>query len=60
MCGQSFSFFADHNVTMSRLIDQFFLPYLKMRNRREGYAVSIIKAGVRLIVTTPARCAHLW
>jgi 5-dehydro-4-deoxyglucarate dehydratase len=39
----------DDHVTISRLIDRFFLPYLENRNRREGYAVSIIKAGVRLI-----------
>jgi 5-dehydro-4-deoxyglucarate dehydratase len=33
---------------VSRLIDEFFLPYLEIRNRRAGYAVSIIKAGARL------------
>jgi 5-dehydro-4-deoxyglucarate dehydratase len=49
----------DDQVTMSRLIDRFFLPYLEIRNRREGNAVSIIKAGVRLI-GHDARCAHLW
>jgi 5-dehydro-4-deoxyglucarate dehydratase len=32
-----------------RLLKQFFMPYLKIRNRVEGYGVSIIKAGVRLV-----------
>jgi 5-dehydro-4-deoxyglucarate dehydratase len=38
----------DDRATVSRLIDEFFLPYLEIRNRRAGYAVSIIKAGARL------------
>ncbi|MCA3845562.1 MAG: 5-dehydro-4-deoxyglucarate dehydratase, partial [Burkholderia sp.] len=29
--------------------DDFFLPYLKIRNRRAGYAVSIVKAGAKLV-----------
>ena len=32
-----------------RLLDEFFLPYLGIRNRRAGYAVSIVKAGARLV-----------
>ncbi len=35
--------------TTDRLLDEFFLPYLQIRNRRPGYAVSIIKAGARLV-----------
>jgi 5-dehydro-4-deoxyglucarate dehydratase len=35
--------------TIDRLIDDFFIPYLAIRNRCPGYAVSIIKAGVRLV-----------
>ncbi|MBV6288252.1 5-dehydro-4-deoxyglucarate dehydratase [Pseudomonas aegrilactucae] len=38
----------DHE-TVGRLIDDFFLPYLEIRNRCEGYGVSIIKAGARLV-----------
>ncbi|NER64115.1 5-dehydro-4-deoxyglucarate dehydratase [Pseudomonas sp. MAFF212427] len=38
----------DHE-TVGRLIDNFFLPYLEIRNRCEGYGVSIIKAGARLV-----------
>lgn len=40
---------ADDHATMDRLLDSFFLPYLELRNRRPGYAVSIIKAGARLV-----------
>lgn len=39
----------DDHATMGRLIDRFFLPYLEIRNRKPGYAVSIIKAGARLV-----------
>lgn len=35
-------------ATVNRLIDTFFLPYLDIRNRGEGYAVSIVKAGATL------------
>ncbi|MBY4895675.1 5-dehydro-4-deoxyglucarate dehydratase [Cupriavidus sp. AU9028] len=38
----------DHD-TVGKLIDTFFLPYLEIRNRKQGYAVSIIKAGARLV-----------
>jgi 5-dehydro-4-deoxyglucarate dehydratase len=40
---------SDDQATMGRLLDQFFLPYLEIRNRRAGYAVSIVKAGARLV-----------
>ena len=40
---------ADDNATCNRLIDDFFLPYLEIRNRKAGYAVSIVKAGARLV-----------
>jgi 5-dehydro-4-deoxyglucarate dehydratase len=40
---------ADDRATQSRLIDDFFLPYLDIRNRQQGYAVSIIKAGATLV-----------
>ena len=38
----------DH-VTTGRLLDEFFMPYLAIRNRKAGYAVSIVKAGAKLI-----------
>lgn len=40
---------ADDHATTGRLLDTFFLPYLEIRNRRPGYAVSIVKAGARLV-----------
>jgi 5-dehydro-4-deoxyglucarate dehydratase len=40
---------ADDHATTNRLIDEFFLPYLAIRNRKAGYAVSIVKAGARLV-----------
>jgi 5-dehydro-4-deoxyglucarate dehydratase len=38
----------DH-ATTGRLLDEFFMPYLAIRNRKAGYAVSIVKAGAKLI-----------
>ena len=40
---------SDDMATQHRLLKQFFMPYLKIRNRVEGYGVSIIKAGARLV-----------
>jgi 5-dehydro-4-deoxyglucarate dehydratase len=40
---------ADDHATVGKLLDEFFLPYLEIRNRRAGYAVSIVKAGARLV-----------
>jgi 5-dehydro-4-deoxyglucarate dehydratase len=40
---------ADDSATVNRLIDEFFLPYIAIRNRKAGYAVSIVKAGARLV-----------
>ncbi|WP_280150548.1 5-dehydro-4-deoxyglucarate dehydratase [Piscinibacter sp. XHJ-5] len=39
----------DDRATQSRLLDDFFLPYLTIRNRKAGYAVSIVKAGARIV-----------
>ena len=39
----------DDFATTNRLIDDFFLPYLAIRNRKSGYAVSIVKAGATLV-----------
>jgi 5-dehydro-4-deoxyglucarate dehydratase len=38
----------DHNQIQQMLRD-FVLPYIAIRNRRKGYAVSIVKAGVKAI-----------
>jgi len=40
---------SDDAATIARLLDGFFMPYAAIRNRRPGYAVSIIKAGARLV-----------
>ena len=39
---------AGDTATTGRLIDEFFLPYLEIRNKGEGYAVSIVKAGATI------------
>lgn len=38
----------DDHEAVGKLIDDFFLPYLEIRNRCAGYAVSIVKAGARI------------
>ncbi|WP_341524234.1 5-dehydro-4-deoxyglucarate dehydratase [Pseudomonas sp. G.S.17] len=38
----------DH-IAVGKMIDDFFLPYLDIRNRKAGYAVSIVKAGARIV-----------
>jgi len=40
---------ADDMATQHRLLKNFFMPYLEIRNRVQGYAVSIIKAGAKLV-----------
>ena len=37
----------DH-ASVGKIIDDFFLPYLDIRNRKAGYAVSIVKAGAKI------------
>jgi 5-dehydro-4-deoxyglucarate dehydratase len=37
------------SATCDRLIRDFFLPYIALRNRGEGYAVSIVKAGATIV-----------
>jgi 5-dehydro-4-deoxyglucarate dehydratase len=39
----------DDMATQHRLLKQFFMPYLAIRNRVPGYAVSIVKAGAKLV-----------
>jgi len=38
----------DDFATQGRLIDDFFLPYLDIRSKKAGYAVSIVKAGAAI------------
>ncbi len=39
----------DDRETADQMLRDFFLPYVALRNRRRGYAVSIVKAGMRLV-----------
>lgn len=39
---------ANDTATCDRLIREFFLPYIALRNKGEGYAVSIVKAGAAI------------
>jgi len=40
---------AGDSRTTNRLIDEFFLPYIALRNKGHGYAVSIVKAGATIV-----------
>jgi 5-dehydro-4-deoxyglucarate dehydratase len=40
---------AGDTTTTNRLIDEFFLPYIAIRNQGHGYAVSIVKAGAAIV-----------
>ena len=40
---------ADDMVTQHRLLREFFMPYLAIRNKMKGYAVSIVKAGAKIV-----------
>jgi 5-dehydro-4-deoxyglucarate dehydratase len=40
---------AGDEAAVGRLLDAFFLPLLAIRNRSPGYAVSIVKAGCRIV-----------
>ncbi|NDW05961.1 5-dehydro-4-deoxyglucarate dehydratase [Jiella pacifica] len=44
---------ADDKATMAKILDAFFFPFARIRDREVGYAVSIIKAGVELVGRTP-------
>ena len=39
----------DDMATQQRLLHDFFMPYLEIRNRMAGYAVSIVKAGATIV-----------
>ena len=40
---------ADDLKTQHRLLHDFFMPYLAIRNKMQGYAVSIVKAGAKIV-----------
>ena len=39
---------AGERATCERILTEFFYPFMAIRNRAKGYAVSAVKAGVRL------------
>jgi 5-dehydro-4-deoxyglucarate dehydratase len=39
----------DDLATQHHLLREFFMPYLAIRNKTQGYAVSIVKAGAKLV-----------
>jgi 5-dehydro-4-deoxyglucarate dehydratase len=40
---------AGDDATIGQLLDTFFLPLLEIRKHKPGYAVSIVKAGARIV-----------
>ncbi|MFY0652818.1 MAG: 5-dehydro-4-deoxyglucarate dehydratase [Cyclobacteriaceae bacterium] len=40
---------AGDTATVQSIVKNFFVPFVRLRNRNKGYAVSLIKAGVKLI-----------
>ncbi|AIO68146.1 5-dehydro-4-deoxyglucarate dehydratase [Burkholderia oklahomensis] len=40
---------AQDHARVYAMLDQFVLPYIALRNRKRGYAVSIVKAGMKVI-----------
>jgi 5-dehydro-4-deoxyglucarate dehydratase len=46
---------AGDETTTNKLLDEFFIPYLAIRNRRAGYAVSIVKAGAEVVGRSAGR-----
>jgi 5-dehydro-4-deoxyglucarate dehydratase len=46
---------AGDETTTNKLLDDFFIPYLVLRNRRAGYAVSIVKAGADVVGRSAGR-----
>jgi 5-dehydro-4-deoxyglucarate dehydratase len=39
----------DDMATQHKFLREFFMPYLDIRNKTQGYAVSIVKAGAKLV-----------
>jgi 5-dehydro-4-deoxyglucarate dehydratase len=40
---------AGNKETVARILKQFFIPFVRLRSKKNGYAVSLIKAGAMLI-----------
>lgn len=46
---------AGDRTRTSQILSDFFFPYAKIRSRKKGYAVSVVKAGLRAIGRDPGR-----
>ncbi len=40
---------AGDKATVARILQQFYIPFVRLRGKKQGYAVSLIKAGATLI-----------
>ncbi len=40
---------AGHEVEVHKIIQEFYIPFVRLRSRNKGYAVSLVKAGAQLI-----------
>lgn len=40
---------AGNSETVARILKQFFIPFVRLRSKKNGYAVSLVKAGARII-----------
>lgn len=40
---------AGDKATVARILQEFYIPFVRLRGRKQGYAVSLIKAGAKLI-----------
>ena len=50
--------YAGDDATLARFEREFLIPYVRLRSRGPGYAVSLVKAGAALVGAAPARCAR--
>lgn len=44
-----FSLRAGNEAVVEKILQKFFIPFVQLRNRKNGYAVSLIKAGAEII-----------
>ncbi|MNL60008.1 putative 5-dehydro-4-deoxyglucarate dehydratase [compost metagenome] len=44
---------AGNQPVVDQILTEFFFPFVALRNRKKGYAVSIIKAGLKVLGQEP-------
>ena len=49
---------AGNNQVVSEILQEFFIPFVRLRNRSKGYAVSLIKAGAEIIGRNAGNVRH--